>query len=109
MNGPTTEDVFARGPFDHGDSPEVATLMGPAPDWATPVKGGMMDGLDALLATVRMPAGVPVATVAVGSHGARNAAILALQMLALGSEAHAATLARMRAEQTGAVPMYPEG
>jgi phosphoribosylaminoimidazole carboxylase PurE protein len=41
-------------------------------------------GLDALLATVQMPAGVPVATVAVGKAGARNAAILAAQMIALG-------------------------
>ena len=46
-----------------------------------PVKGSFLDGLDALLATVQMPAGIPVATVAVD--GAANAAILAAQMLAL--------------------------
>lgn len=49
-----------------------------------PVKGGAMDGLDALLSTVQMPAGVPVATVALGKAGAVNAAILAVQMLSLG-------------------------
>ncbi len=48
-----------------------------------PVKGGAMDGLDALLSTVQMPAGVPVATVALGRAGAVNAAILAVQMLSL--------------------------
>jgi len=48
-----------------------------------PVKGGALDGLDALLSTVQMPAGVPVATVALGKAGAVNAALLAVQMLAL--------------------------
>jgi len=49
-----------------------------------PVTSGFMDGLDSLLSTVQMPAGVPVATVAVGKAGAVNAAILAVQILALG-------------------------
>ncbi len=48
-----------------------------------PMKGGAMDGLDALLATVQMPSGVPVATVALGKTGAVNAALLAVQILAL--------------------------
>lgn len=48
-----------------------------------PVKGGALDGLDALLSTVQMPAGIPVATVALGSSGAVNAAILAIRILAL--------------------------
>ncbi|MBR6500501.1 MAG: AIR carboxylase family protein, partial [Firmicutes bacterium] len=46
-----------------------------------PCKGGMMDGLDALLATVQMPTGIPVATVAVD--GAENAALLAIQILSV--------------------------
>ena len=46
-----------------------------------PCKGGMMDGLDALLATVQMPTGIPVATVAV--NGGANAALLAAQILAV--------------------------
>ena len=49
-----------------------------------PVASGFLDGLDSLLSTVQMPAGVPVATVAVGKAGAVNAAILAVQILALG-------------------------
>lgn len=49
-----------------------------------PCKGGMMDGLDALLATVQMPTGIPVATVAVG--GAANAALLCAQILAVEDE-----------------------
>ena len=49
-----------------------------------PMKGGAMDGMDALLATVQMPSGIPVATVAL--NGAKNAAILAAQMLAITDE-----------------------
>lgn len=48
-----------------------------------PVKSKALDGLDALLATVQMPAGIPVATVTLGAGGAVNAAILAIQILAL--------------------------
>ncbi|HIX13445.1 MAG TPA: 5-(carboxyamino)imidazole ribonucleotide mutase [Candidatus Anaerofilum faecale] len=55
-----------------------------------PVKGGAMDGLDALLATVMMPSGIPVATVAI--NGAKNAAVLAAQMLALSDDELAARL-----------------
>ncbi|RKZ04504.1 5-(carboxyamino)imidazole ribonucleotide mutase [Candidatus Fermentibacteria bacterium] len=48
-----------------------------------PIEGGPLRGFDALLSTVMMPKGVPVATVAIGSHGARNAAYLAAQIIAL--------------------------
>ncbi|MHC4996433.1 MAG: 5-(carboxyamino)imidazole ribonucleotide mutase, partial [Planctomycetota bacterium] len=54
----------------------LAALV-PCPVIGVPMKGGMMDGLDALLSTVQMPPGVPVATVGVGNSGAKNAAILA--------------------------------
>ena len=66
-----------------------------------PVKGSFLDGLDALLATVQMPAGIPVATVAVD--GAANAAILAAQMLALSDPELDRRLTQMRAEMTAAV------
>lgn len=58
-----------------------------------PMKGGTLDGLDALLATVQMPAGIPVATVALGKAGAVNAALLAVQILALGDAKLGAKLA----------------
>ena len=48
-----------------------------------PMKGGAMDGMDAMLSTVQMPAGMPVATVALGKAGALNAAYLAMQILAI--------------------------
>ena len=50
-----------------------------------PVAGGVLNGLDALLAIVQMPAGVPVATVTLGSAGPQNAALLAVQILALAT------------------------
>lgn len=59
-----------------------------------PMKGGAMDGLDALLATVQMPSGIPVATVAL--NGAKNAAVLAAQMLAISDTRIAEILQRDR-------------
>ncbi len=66
-----------------------------------PVKSSTLDGLDALLATVQMPAGIPVATVAID--GADNAAILAAQMLALSNEDLAAKLDTMKEDMVNGV------
>lgn len=66
-----------------------------------PCKGGLGDGLDALLSTVQMPSGVPVATVAVG--GGANAAILAAQMLALSDEVLADKLREYKMNMADAV------
>ena len=51
-----------------------------------PVDATSLQGLDALLATVQMPGGIPVATMAIGKAGARNAALFAVRILALGNE-----------------------
>lgn len=59
-----------------------------------PMKSAALEGMDALLATVQMPSGIPVATVAV--NGAENAAILAVEILALGDETLAARLSEMK-------------
>ena len=63
-----------------------------------PIKSSTLDGLDALLSTVQMPSGMPVATVAID--GAANAALLAVQMLALSDEALAAKLTSYRRSLT---------
>ena len=57
-----------------------------------PIESGGMGGIDALLSTAMMPPGVPVATVAVGKSGAKNSAILAVQILATSDEALSAKL-----------------
>ena len=49
-----------------------------------PIEGGALNGIDSLLATIQMPSGIPVATVTLGSAGPTNAAVLAVQILALG-------------------------
>ena len=75
----------------------------PLPVIGIPMKGGAMDGLDALLATVQMPSGIPVATVAI--NGAKNAAVLAAQILSVSDDVLAAKLDAARgkmAEQIAA-------
>ncbi len=57
-----------------------------------PIGGGALNGVDALYSTVQMPGGIPVATVAIGKAGAKNAGILAVQMLALADETLAGRL-----------------
>jgi phosphoribosylaminoimidazole carboxylase PurE protein len=61
-----------------------------------PMDSGVLTGLDALLATVQMPGGFPVATVSVGRWGADNAAILAAQIVALHDESLRVRIAKMR-------------
>lgn len=66
-----------------------------------PIKSSTLDGLDALLATVQMPSGIPVATVAID--GAANASILAVQMLALSDEKLSEKLSEMKIKMAEAV------
>ncbi len=68
-----------------------------------PVDAGPLAGFDALLSTVQMPPGMPVATVAVGKAGARNAAVLACQILALSDPDLAQDLAALRDDMARAV------
>jgi 5-(carboxyamino)imidazole ribonucleotide mutase len=63
-----------------------------------PMPGSHLNGLDSLLSTVQMPAGVPVATMAVGKAGAKNAVIFAAQILALGDTRLQARLKRHKEE-----------
>lgn len=71
-----------------------------------PCKSAALDGMDALLATVMMPSGIPVATVAID--GAKNAAILAAEILALNDEALASRLEAMRKEGAEAALLKDE-
>ena len=65
--------------------PGVIAAETPLPVIGVPIKGSCLEGLDATFAIMQMPPGIPVATVAI--NGAQNAAILAMQMMALGDEA----------------------
>ena len=64
-----------------------------------PLASGMLGGIDALLSTVQMPWPVPVATVAIGKTGAKNAAVLAVQILALSDASLAAKLVDFKKQQ----------
>ncbi len=75
----------------------VASLTG-RPVIGVPVASGPLGGVDALLSIVQMPPGVPVATVAIGSAGARNAACLAARMIALADPQVAAAVQEYRRE-----------
>ncbi len=71
-----------------------------------PLDGGM-NGLDALLSTAQMPGGVPVACMAVGKAGAKNAGLLAVEVLALGNAALSRELRRYRRQMAAAVAAKP--
>lgn len=77
------------------------------PVLGVPMKGWSLDGLDSLLSTAQMPKGIPVATYAIGSAGAINAAISAVSMLALSDQSLREKLMAFRTEQTAKAVMDP--
>jgi phosphoribosylaminoimidazole carboxylase PurE protein len=85
--------------------PGVLASQTTAPVIGVPMPGGVADGLDALLAVVQMPKGVPVATVGVGN--GENAALLAAEMLALADPALRARLIERREAQAKAIAEDP--
>ena len=78
------------------------------PVLGVPVRSKQMDGLDSLLSIAQMPAGIPVATFAVGEAGAKNAALFAAAVLALEDATIAKKLKKFRAEQTKSVLKEPD-
>ncbi|VAX18601.1 N5-carboxyaminoimidazole ribonucleotide mutase [hydrothermal vent metagenome] len=68
-----------------------------------PIAAGPLNGVDALYSTVNMPGGVPVATVSIGKAGGKNAALLALRIIALGDESLRSKLSNYREEMAKAV------
>jgi 5-(carboxyamino)imidazole ribonucleotide mutase len=87
--------------------PGMLASLTPLPVLGVPVESHALKGLDSLLSIVQMPAGVPVATLAIGKAGAINAALLAAAILALADPAVAAALDQWRARQTAAVAECP--
>ncbi|MGI9014662.1 MAG: 5-(carboxyamino)imidazole ribonucleotide mutase [Phycisphaerales bacterium] len=78
------------------------------PVLAVPMQAWSLDGLDSLLSTVQMPKGIPVATFAIGSAGAVNAALSAVSILALSDDALKEKLLKFRREQQQAVQTLPD-
>ena len=84
--------------------PGMCASMTELPVLGVPIRSKLQDGLDSLLSIVQMPAGVPVGTLAVGEAGAKNAGLLAAEILALSDEALAGRVAEWRARQTQSIP-----
>ncbi len=112
---PDRAQEYARGARDRGLKVLIAGAGGAAhlagviaagttlPVLAVPLAATPLAGFDALLASVQMPAGIPVGTLAVGKAGARNAGLLAVQILAVEDEALAARLSKSREQMRVAV------
>ena len=88
--------------------PGMTAAITALPVLGVPVESKTLGGIDSLLSIVQMPAGVPVATLAIGQAGAINAALLAAAILATTDEALAARLADWRTRQTQGVTESPE-
>ena len=97
--------VIIAGAGGAAHLPGMTASMTELPVLGVPVRSETMDGLDSLLSIVQMPAGIPCGTLAVGKPGAKNAALLAVRILALSDEALAARLAAYTAAQTEAGPV----
>ena len=83
--------------------PGMVASLTPLPVLGVPVESAALKGMDSLLSIVQMPGGIPVATFAIGKSGARNAALHAIAILALGDPRLADRLAVFRREQTEGV------
>lgn len=95
--------VIIAGAGGAAHLPGMTASLTELPVLGVPVESRALKGMDSLLSIVQMPGGVPVATLAIGEAGARNAGLLAAQILALSDEALAERLAQFRARHTDSV------
>ncbi len=89
--------------------PGVVAALTPLPVLGVPMETKVESGLDSLLSMAQMPGGVPVGTLAIGKAGAKNAALLAASILALGDKKIAAGLDDFRKKQNETVAEIPSG
>lgn len=101
--------VIIAGAGGAAHLPGMAASMTALPVLGVPIESKALAGLDSLLSIVQMPGGVPVATFAIGESGAKNAALQAAAILALGDTRLARRLAQWRAALTEAVAEEPTG
>jgi 5-(carboxyamino)imidazole ribonucleotide mutase len=99
--------VIIAGAGGAAHLPGMAAALTPLPVLGVPIESRVLKGVDSLLSIVQMPAGVPVATFAIGTAGAVNAALYAAAILALEDRAVAEALDRWRQTQTDAVADRP--
>jgi 5-(carboxyamino)imidazole ribonucleotide mutase len=99
--------VIIAGAGGAAHLPGMIASLTTLPVLGVPVQSKALQGLDSLLSIVQMPPGVPVATLAIGDAGARNAGLLAAQILGLSDPGVAARLDAYRAAQTEGVADVP--
>ena len=95
--------VIIAGAGGAAHLPGMTAAMTILPVLGVPIRTQALDGIDSLLSIQQMPAGIPVGALAIGEAGARNAGLLAAQILALNDDALAARLEAFRARQTESV------
>ena len=95
--------VIIAGAGGAAHLPGMTASLTELPVLGVPVESRALKGMDSLLSIVQMPGGIPVATLAIGEAGAKNAGLLAAQILALSDEALAERLAQFRARHTESV------
>jgi 5-(carboxyamino)imidazole ribonucleotide mutase len=100
--------VIIAGAGGAAHLPGMVAAQTRLPVLGVPIKSRALNGLDSLLSIAQMPAGIPVATFAIGEPGARNAGLFAIAMLALDDKALAARLEKFRATQTKQVLNNPD-
>lgn len=95
--------VIIAGAGGAAHLPGMTASLTELPVLGVPVESKALKGMDSLMSIVQMPGGIPVATLAIGEPGAKNAGLLAAQILALSDEALAQRLADFRARNTASV------
>src|SRR5438128_1386522 len=96
-------EVIIAGAGGAAHLPGMAAAQTTLPVLGVPVESRALKGMDSLLSIVQMPAGIPVGTLAIGEAGAKNAALLAAQILALNDPELRSRLTALRAQQTQTV------
>jgi 5-(carboxyamino)imidazole ribonucleotide mutase len=100
--------VIIAGAGGAAHLPGMTAAMTALPVFGVPVESKALSGQDSLLSIVQMPAGIPVGTLAIGRHGAVNAALLAASVLALSDSGLARRLDAWRKRQTASVGETPK-
>lgn len=101
-------EVFIAGAGMAAHLPGVIASQTNRPVLGVPIDSGSLEGMDALLSIIQMPPGVPVGALGLGAAGAKNAGLLAAQILALADPELAERLAKWRADAADALPEDPE-
>lgn len=100
--------VIIAGAGGAAHLPGMAASMTSLPVLGVPVESRTLKGLDSLLSIAQMPAGIPVGTLAIGTAGAKNAALLAAAIISTSDEITAARLEQFRSKQTKSIAVKPK-